>query len=312
MKKISGSRRLLLMIPHHKGWRWLLQASFLFLAACADRNEGCFDQLANNFSLEAEKSCSDCCVFPELRLEFRHRFIQSERDSVIRFAASNAVAGSFSTYTDALGQAFAWQELRYYISDVGLVLESGDTVKLLETVTAFIPQGLGDTARVTLPNNVQLTSNPSNFSRSVYGTFKGQGSAVKLVFSVGVSALANRADPARFPTTHPLGAGNSAFMYRSPASGYNHLRCTLQRQPGTPNNDPVEVLVNASQPLATIALPIAVRLYEGRHIDAVVRVDYAKWLQGLDLRSESASRIGESIVANLPESFQLLSITSAR
>lgn len=283
------------------------------LSACAERTEGCFDAYASNYSLAAEKKCGSCCTYPQLRLELRHRAIQSGRDSVISFAPAMPNATStFSTYTDAGGNPFAFQEMRFYISNFWLINAQGDTTKVLETLPVYVSLGLGDTLRTTVEDNVRIFSNPSSFSSSTFGTFRKAGAFTKLRFTLGVTGLANKSNPNRYVQGHPLGAPSSYVMYRSPVLGYNFSRFVLQRNPGAVNSDNLEILVNNTPNLVNIELPINVKIPQGFNVNVIMRVDHLQWFKGVNVRTDAAETIASKIVANLPQSFKVLAVNTTQ
>jgi hypothetical protein len=284
-----------------------------FMTTCAERTEGCFDAYASNYSLAAEKKCGDCCTYPQMRLELRHRAIQSGRDSVISFApATPNATTTFSTYTDAAGNPFAFQDLRFYISNFWLINAQGDTTKLIETLPVYVPLGLGDTLRTTVEDNVRIISNPGTFSGSTFGTFRNAGTFTKLRFTLGVTGLANKSNPNRYVQGHPLGAPNSNVMYRSPVVGYNFSRFVLQRNPGAVNSDNIEILVNNTPNLVNIEMPINVKIPQGFNVNVILRVDHLRWFKGVNVRTDQVDAIASKIVANLPQSFQVVSVSTSQ
>jgi hypothetical protein len=285
----------------------------MLLGACADRREGCFDGFASNYDLAAEKRCSDCCTYPKMLLEIRHRAIQPGRDSIIVFAPATSTSPAvFSTYTDAGGNPFAFQELRFYISNFWLINTKGDTIKMLEELPVFVPLGLGDTLRTTVENNVQIIANPGPFSTTTFGTFRKAGDFTKLRFTLGVTGLANKSNPARYALGHPLGAPSNFVMYRSPVLGYNFSRFVLQRNPGNASPDPIEILINNSSNLIVIEKPISVNIPQGFGVNVIMRVDHLLWFKGVNVKTDNVDAIAAKVVANLPQSFQLISVSKSQ
>ena len=56
--------------------RWLVACTFLILAstACNTRIEGCLDVNAENFDLNGERDCKDCCTYPSMQLSLTQKW----------------------------------------------------------------------------------------------------------------------------------------------------------------------------------------------------------------------------------------------
>jgi len=84
------------------------------------KKKGCTDELASNYSAEAEKDDESCVYAPKtLKLQFSQNFNET-----------NVTADEFNTiaYTNANGEELSLTKLQYSISDVRFYLPNGDSV----------------------------------------------------------------------------------------------------------------------------------------------------------------------------------------
>ena len=80
--------------------------------SCYEPNEACLDFYASNYELSADSDCDDCCEFPDLIMQFSHRF-----DS-IAFEANDTIIDDF-------GNAFSFREFGFLISNIELIDDAG-------------------------------------------------------------------------------------------------------------------------------------------------------------------------------------------
>lgn len=98
----------------------ILAGITLALSLNSCKKEGCTDELASNYSSEAEKDDESCSYTPRtIKLEFSQNF-----------NGSNVTVNEFNTiaYTNANGEELSLTKLQYSISDVRFYLPNGDSV----------------------------------------------------------------------------------------------------------------------------------------------------------------------------------------
>ncbi len=82
------------------------------LIGCYERNEACLDFFATNYDLSADESCLDCCEFPDLIMQFSHRY-----DSTMFNVAD--------TLIDDFDNPFVFRQFAFFISDIVLTDTDG-------------------------------------------------------------------------------------------------------------------------------------------------------------------------------------------
>lgn len=256
----------------------------LLWTSCGGGEAGCLDVNATNFDVAADAACSNCCEYPTLSLRFNHR-VQDSLDFQLN-----------APYLDARGVAFEVSRLRFYVSGVALVLDSGDTVRVRESLA--LPLLDGSEALIT--DDVSLVEKRiGTYSTVEVGTVIGSGTATQLLLYLGLRAPATVADVAAMAAGHPLGAQTPSLH-----DGTTYVQQEWVVQPDTSDASSLRELryTDAAIPLQW---PIAVTLRRGYDTQLTLQVDYAVWWQGVDFTASEAT-IWQQLSANLPSAITVV------
>jgi hypothetical protein len=281
-----------------KAW-WIGLLSLL--VGCYEPREGCLDVNATNYNVEADRPCpDDCCVYPQLRLNFLHRMVYP--DTSVNLVYRDSV------YFDGAGNAFRINLIRYYISALHLVRPNGEEVGVTEMLEVKTPRERGDTLVEMVENNFAVI-NPGDFRPIVLGTTRTQGEFSKIKFTLGIEGAPNRSLPQAFPPNHPLARQD---MYFDRDSGYVFNRLELFRVP-TPG-DTIRSLIRIGTPenLRVVEIPVPFYLDPGFHTRLLFKVDYRRWFRDVDLARDDERVIAAKIVNNLTDAFFLQELTIQR
>jgi len=158
--------------------------------------------------------------------------------------------------------------------------------------------------------NTHLTTNDaeiisrdiSSFSYEI-GSFSGQGNYTELNFQLGLTDIQASTNPATVPTEHPLGPSNGLFTI--PDSNYVFTRLRLVN---VENDDTLQY--DLTTPL-NLTLPFAVSVNRGFDLDIPIRVDYLKWIEGINF-ADNIGLTREIIVANQPNAFSISELYLSR
>ena len=278
----------------------LLLALLAFLPACYEPVTGCLDVEAVNYNLEADKNDSEECVYPKVRLSLQHRY--SKNDTLYRFGLVDSV------YLDAQGNPFRLNNVRFYISNFHVIYDNGQEKEVDETLDILIPQPDGSKLERTIEDNFSLAS-PRVAQNYTIGTLKESGTLQEIRFALGVEGLANLADPASFPETHPLSLRDSS-LYFSQDSGYVFEYIELFRDTAAADTIPVVLRIGTQPYLREVRLPVPVsfKKSKGFHLLLTLQVDYSKWFGDIDARLDSPEILTGKIVANLAQSFSVVAV----
>ncbi len=264
------------------------------LSGCYEDRKGCLDPRATNFDIDADRECDGCCVYPQLRLVFEHKL---SPDSTANLTYNTEV------YKDGVGNEFRVKDIQFYVSDARLVREDGTEVYPTDSLKVSV-QPPGDIAQAAkISNNVALI-NRNNFTPAAMGRFITTGNFTKIRFTVGLKGLLNQVVPTSLPDSlvnHPL---ENTAMYISADSGFifNRLQLFTTAAP----TDTIFTTFKIRNPeFADIELPLGTNVLEGFNIQVVIRINYLKWLAGVDLKNDNPATVATKITHNLQNAFSV-------
>ena len=254
--------------------------------------------MGTNFDFDADKACGDCCEYPVLQLDFQHKFVKDDR-------IDNLVFGD-SVYYDGAGNPFRLNAIQFYVSELHLVRSDGSESGVEEELSLTVWQNNLDTTQIVVEDNFVL-ANPDVFGTNEIGTIRTNGRFAKIRFKIGLSETPNQAVISSFSEdlqSHPLAQEE---MYWDFDRGYIFNQIELLRDTAA-NTTPTTLEIGGTQNLQTIELPIDFEALEGFNIKATLRVDYNRWFENIDVKSDAEDALIQKIVANLADSFSLVAI----
>ena len=265
----------------------------LLLSSCYEDQEGCLDINATNFDVEADISCLDCCEFPVLQLDFQHK-------AIIGDTTINLVYDEF-IYEDQVGNLFGIKNLQFYLSDFHLIRNGGDTTQVSDTLQ--ITKSNGEV--ISIKDNFLLV-NPGVFGFSTLGDFRSEGNYDGIGFNFGLNPVANQLDTTYFTDEHPLGP-QAENMFTGNGEGYLFAKIELLPEPG---NDSLftEILIKGDENLVPIENVVSYTILEGVDPRLIVLIDYYSWFSTIDIQNDSPEVMGQKIVTQLANSFNLVEI----
>lgn len=283
-----------------RGVRFVLFLLLLLgVTSCFEGEEGCLDASALNFDVTADANCPDCCSYPALELIFTHK-VYLPNDTL------NLEYGQ--VYPNDLGQYFAWEQIRYYLSEVKLLDRFGDPIEVEDRIDIPVVQG-GDTTFVERVDNYILVR-PEVFSGLDIGTLIYEGEITALQFTVGIPEFIQGARPDYFEENHPL-AAQEPSMYDIGLARYLHQRISLRRDT-LPDTSAEVIQITDKEDLIMVTLPLSANAPGGFNTVVRLEVDYGAWLADVDFDNSTQETIKDQIVANLANSFRILAINFTR
>lgn len=258
-----------------------LTGTFLLLgvlfSGCFEKKEGCLDVLASNFDAGADKNC--CCTYPKLTFDVKHSY-----DST-NLSLSDV-------YTNALGQDFKILAIAFYISDVQL--RSNDQWIAVSNTIGFRDRTGGFHIR---PDDVTII-NRQTFKFNV-GEFLSPGTFDQLRFSIGLKAPESSADPESVSDDHPL-SSTSVNQLWDPVDGYLSYQISLV---DTLQQDTLHWKTPATtNALVNLEIDLKIDKQIGEELVIPLEIDYSKWLQSVDIRSDSPEDIEQKIRVGIESS----------
>jgi len=279
-----------------------MQALWLFLSlgvlsSCYQPIEGCLDREASNFDVSADNACSDCCVYPSMRLAVIHRMVSE--DTTLTFQLNER-------YEDDFGQSYRISQVSYYFQGASLIKTDGQRIEVQDSVLLTRVEGIGDTVQEFYRDDV-LRVEGSNFQFRSLGTFRGSGLLSLFELTLGLPENYVQVLPASAPAGHPL----SQTDLWTEEEGFAQARMVLISE--SPADTLTKVIeIRSPQPLGSgvISAPTTLVLPPGFGTELTLQVDYRAWLRGVNTLSDSESVIADKIRDNLPNSFELVSVVT--
>jgi len=266
----------------------------LFLTACATREEGCNDALANNFSFGADKPCSGCCKYPGLRIRLSHKY------------NGTAMVYNQKIFSDGAGNKFGFGDLRFYVSNFQIVSVGNKVINVQEPLDVYVEKSAGDTAKISIANSFALARGVNQVDMNI-SSYRDTSTISKLRFTIGVEGEMNKANPLRLPSDHPLRSSKYDGMYLGAQNGYVFSRMLYYAK------DTVEVKISSVANLRTIELSFSPqKIKRGYFLNILMDVEYAVWFQGVNVNTDTPSQVSEKIIKNISQkAFTLTQISTS-
>lgn len=264
---------------------FVLAFSFvLFTPGCYEPKEGCLDIAATNFDPTADQDC--CCTYPELIFSIDH-------------LADTVRLSPDSIYHDIAGNPFKISYFQFYISDIRLIRGDGSFEQVADTLQVYYVADLGVDS-VILPDDFTLI-NQGGFSFGA-GVLKATGDFEQIAFKIGIGEPVLRSFPSWFETGHPL-SENTISMWDT-INGYYSVRTGILRDTSQPENISTVSLPAKSQS-AELQFTKSFTAVEGYDTTIRFKVDYLRWMEGINVLSDNELEIAQKIVSNTPNAISI-------
>lgn len=246
--------------------------AILFLESCYNPQEGCLDTQASNYAIIADRSCEDCCQYPELMIKMVHMMQDSSFDAT-------------DTFVNQMGQRYSIQDVRFYLA--GFILKQQDTeLKVRETLTP-------SNANLDITDDVVLWRSVDD--KAVIGTVKAHGFFQGLSFNVGIDSVMLNSIYDNIQSGHPLSkegklkdiAGIPAWFYIK----YVHYK---------PEPEVVTMYITEPYQKLPYTIDSLVQTSKGSPISYTIKADYSRLLHPVDFNS-SFENVKNVVRGNLSE-----------
>lgn len=269
--------------------------SLIFFFSCTEPKIGCLNITATNFAADADDPCEDCCIFPNLQLQFLHRV--NLPDTTFNLSYGNALSIDNNNF-------FRISDIKYFVTDLELVRADGSTTTVSETVDLKIPNGNGDSITITRPDNFTLVS-ANNFQAYSIANYTESGNFVGIRFNLGIIEPDNQAVPSPLPTAHAL---QTDGFYLGTGQGYIFNQVSFFRDTIATDTIPVVVTLSGSTQLRTVELDFNFDIKESFNTTIVLTVDYLQWFQGVNVKNDNVEEVASKIVDNISSSFSVFAV----
>ncbi len=288
------------LITHRSSLLTLLLLLFLF-QSCYTPTEGCLDINATNFDASADEQCESCCTYPELELTVFHSVITESSlgaDSCINHSSSFAL-------TNGDDNVFQINDIEFYLSDFQLVMMDGTIKEVEDTITLSIYEDIvTQISKDTLVKDdfVLITRSQPTYS---IGNFTGPGAYMQVKFKVGIPSVLSTTDVDTLATSHPL-SSSQGMHFGARDTGFILQNFSVVNDTAT-SLTAITAYEIGKDDFNTIDVELDFfRNFDpGFDITIPLKVNYSKWLQGINFATDSEATIKATIVSNTAEAFEI-------
>ena len=273
----------------------------IIFSSCYTPTEGCLNIDATNYNASADEPCDDCCSFPNLNLKITHSVMiegTSGLDSIINHSAD-------STFSNSANNFFQIKGMEFYLSDFQLVMSGGDIAEVEDKMTFMIYEdALLQTLKDTTIKDDFVLVTRSSFNYTI-GEFRKPGTYVELRFTVGIDERLSSIDADTLTSSHSLSSEN-LMHFSTRDSGFVYQEFSIVNDTTT-NSTEIEVYQIGKETANSIQLiiPLNGEIEPGFDIEIPLRVDYTKWLRGINFATDDEETIKSIIVSNTAEAFEI-------
>jgi len=274
----------------------------LLITSCYTPSTGCLDINATNFDASADEDCDDCCRYPQLQLSISHNITTTgvlQTDTCVNFTGSTNLTNDNINY-------YQLNDVSFYVSDFQLIMSNGDTAKVDDTITLMIYDNI-----FTQENKDTLVSNGFELiKRNVFsydiGEFRTAGTFASLQFRVGIEKRLNTTDVDTLAETHPLSSTNEMHS-GDRGGGFILQKFVIDKDTSVATSNMDTILIDQ---LFVNSIPIELDFPEtflpGFNVEIPLKVNYSKWLQGINFVTDTPAEIKTKIVSNTAEAFEIV------
>ena len=278
---------------------FLLFVIVLLYSSCFEPTEGCLDIEATNFDASADEQCESCCTFPELKISIFHA-IETQtatlQDTCVFFSAD-------STFTFD-SSSFQITDFLFYLSDFRLTTSTGEITRVSDTIQLNILDNaitLVEIDTTVIDDFVLIKRSSFNYT---IGEFIAPGDYEKIEFKVGLDPRLNTTDPDTLSITHPLSSSQDMHT-GARGSGYILQKFGVIRDTLTLPDDFVYDIVDPFSNTVEISLDYSFSLSPGFDASIPLKVNYSRWLSGIDFVTDDEVTIKSKIVSNTAEAISI-------
>lgn len=262
-----------------KGIKWVVLTLIVLVNwQCYEHEEGCMDVRAENYSVESDKPCEDCCKYPDLILEVMHRFEEEEVDTNFIFSLGN--------------DSFRIRSLNFYLSDIAFS-KGQDDEKSIEESIAILPQDAStDQFESVIFPVVKI--NITRTSAYNIGSFKYADIYDAMHLDFGIRERINHANMQQIPSSNAL-YQNQDSMYINQTDGFYFLKMTISYIGETEKN--IQIFGDASLIPLIFDQEFDFSAREDRVLS--LTVNYAEWFKNIDFLIDSEASVIQKLKSNL-------------
>lgn len=254
-----------------------------FFLACYEHQEGCQDVNSLDYDVNADKSCEDCCSYPDLLLKVDHVFDGELFDTTIFFELNN--------------HSYKIASLNFFLSNFSLHNTNAQEEVHIEESISVKKQG------TTAYESLYFPVAKVNLGRTedyVLGTFKYADTYDKIGFDFGISEEVNHAEMDMIISQNAL-YQNQDSMYIDSDNGFYFFKMDLE----TIEGEYRRIGIKGDDHLISLMVDKTFDFNSRADRLINIEIDYNKWFENIDFEDENVLNIEKILLENIPKAFIL-------
>ena len=242
-------------VPDYSVWFLVCTLLVVLSAGCNTRIEGCLDVNAENFDLNGERSCNDCCTYPSMQLSLTQKW-------------NDENFNHDSTLYDEQLQPYFITDLRYYLTTWSWIDDEGNQL----TVDSVEGDCNGAKWKYT-PDIIIIDTRKFLYT---LGTIRVAPNLVSVHASLGLTedyTCLDETDPLT-----PSAVTDQSPLWNSQSEKLESIRLIVQRDTATEVLDTIYVDYHLENTLA-----YDYQLYKGKDTPLALSVNYAQWFKDVNI-----------------------------
>lgn len=256
---------------------FLLILTTVLMASCYERQEGCLDINASNYSFVADDPCEGCCTYPTFSIKLKHFW----KDTILF---------PDSVYVTDLQEQIQIVENSFYISDIVLTSDSGQSFRIEEKIDVTDPENMIS----EIFEDIEFTElTRQNYS---IGTFKSPFVVSKLDFVIGIAGNYIATDEEDDFISDP-------DFYNEESSHHTNMRFSFVDDFVT--NDTLSIASIGKQMVVPVSIGMSYEIPTGTSFSIPVVLDYDLLMKGIQISDLKGNEGLTKLQDNLKTAFRL-------
>ncbi|MBK8700825.1 MAG: hypothetical protein IPN29_15285 [Saprospiraceae bacterium] len=248
------------------------------LPGCYEKKSGCLDIAAVNYDASADEDCSDCCLYPSIKIAMDHLF------------GNGTLVFNDTLFTNQ-NHAFLLLDQKFYLGAIAFMNEKGFPLTL-QNQTPFT---LKDGTTRSFADDYKLCIR--NVSLITINTFRWSGAVASASYGPGLEEPFNDIDADIVSGSSDLSSERGMTDAEN-----NYLTYYLKVIGGMSLKDTMEINISGRWRVNKKFNP-SIPIVSGKDLVVPIAIDYNKLFQNVPFQTANAFDIKAQLMANMESAF---------
>lgn len=244
----------------------------LSMSSCYTPQDGCLDPESTNYSIEGDRDCDDCCVYPTIKLSVFHQ----NGDTTLFLK---------DTLVNSFGQEYSIIKYAYFLSDFKMNTNEGQSYEVEDSIQLEVSDG----TVYTKDDVIRVRRDGFSY---IFGTVVFDGVGSEISFKLGLPELLNNNRFLAEVSSHPL-TNDPDSLFRDVEGDYVFQR--IQIAQGVDFKDTVIYDVVGQETVKEIVVPVTYVSERGKDKTVIIEARYDMWFEDVDFTSMTKEEIESEI-----------------